>query len=158
MCIRRFVPLLLLSLSAIPLYAQTGGHGYGYFAVDLRDRCCGRLLTVGGGGDAYVYRGLAVGADLGYLFPSGNARNGVGLLSVNPSYHFTSRSRDQKVVPFVTAGYTLGFRSGTANFFNWGGGATYWFHRSLGIRAEIRDIRNSQESFHTAFRIAFAFR
>ncbi len=158
MNIRRLASLLFFSASSIPLMAQTGGHGYGYFGVDLRDRCCGRLLTVGGGGDAYVYRGLAVGADIGYLFPSDSGRDGVGILSVNPSYHFTSRSRDQKVVPFVTAGYTLGFRSGTANFFNWGGGATFWFHRSMGVRAEIRDIRNSQESFNTSFRIAFAFR
>lgn len=41
--------------------------------------------------------------------------------------------------PFVTAGYTLFFRSGHANLWNFGGGLNYWFASRLGLKVELRD-------------------
>jgi hypothetical protein len=149
-----------LTVLALPGLAQSdyNGHGFGYFGVDLKSDRYARLLTAGAGGEAFLWKGLAAGADIGYVFPSSEGSDGFGLLSVNPAYHFTNRSRTQKLVPFVTAGYALGFRSGTANFFNWGGGVTYWPAERLGVRLEVRDYRQREDSFLTVFRVGLTWR
>ncbi len=155
----RWCALAVLAASGtVPLAAQTtAGHGYAFFSFDVGD-AQDSLLGLGGGGEGYLYRGLAAGADIGYLFPARCFRCGIGLFSLNPSYHFTSRRRSQRIVPFVTAGYTLGFREGTANLFNWGGGATFWFKESLGLRLEYREHRFRDCRFYNTVRVALAFR
>lgn len=149
---------VLAAVGMVPLAAHTtAGHGYALFSFDAGD-AQDSLLSLGAGGEGYLCRGLAAGAELAYLFPARCFRCGVGLLSLNPSYHFTSRRHSQKIVPFVTAGYTLGFREGTANLFNWGGGATFWFKESLGLRLEYREHRFRDERFYNTIRVALAFR
>ena len=96
-------------------------------------------LHVGGGGEGLIYKGLGAGAELGYLFPSRAAADGFGILSTNGFYRFTNGSSLQKVTPFVTAGYSLGFRDGTANLVNFGGGVDYWVRDRMGLRLEVRD-------------------
>src|SRR5579863_2461659 len=101
--------------------------GYGYFGAHSSPGNFGDLISIGAGADGFLYRGLAAGADLGYMFPPASAGNGIGLLSVNPSYHFVNKERTNRIVPFITGGYGLAFRSGTANLANFGGGVTLWF-------------------------------
>jgi hypothetical protein len=43
------------------------------------------------------------------------------------------------VRPFVTGGYTLGFRDGHENLFNVGGGVDFWLKPKVGLRVEFRD-------------------
>jgi hypothetical protein len=149
-------------LAAWALYGQQDGrydgHGYGWFSVDKPAHAGWELHSAGGGGEALIYRGLAAGADLAYLWPRGAAGQGIGLLSANGAYHFVNRERRGRFVPFVTAGYSLAFRSGTANLFNWGGGATYWFTDHAGMRVEVRDLRWRGREFDTTVRFGVAFR
>ena len=115
-------------------------------------------MGVGGGAEALVYKGLALGFDIGYLYPSREPSLGIGLLSANPSYHFVNRKSPGRVVPFVTAGYGAAFRSGFGNLWNYGGGATIWVKDRVGVRLEVRDYRYQQAAFNTSFRVSLAFR
>ena len=133
-----------------------GGHGYAMFGSGTAG---GQgLMSIGVGGEGFLVKGFAFGSELGYLFPR-NFSQGVGLLSLDPAYHFR-RSRKHKLVPFVTAGYSLAFRQGAFNLVNYGGGVTYWFGRNLGLRLEIRDLRDTSEfAYHsTSIRLALSFR
>jgi len=121
-------------------------HGYAQFGVGgcsigVRDWVrigCGAVLNVVSGGEAFVYRGLAVGAEGGYGWISGNFNDGVGMFSVNPAYHFKGQGRSRALVPFVTAGYSMLFRDGHVNGLNTGGGATWWLAAHFGLRCEGR--------------------
>jgi len=114
----------------------------------------GGSLHFGGGGEGFVYHDLAAGAELGYVGRFSDYGGGLGVLSLNGSYHFL---RDETLSPFMTAGYSLGFHSGHTNLFNYGFGANYWFKEHQGIRFEFRDHLNG--SGHIVdFRVGFAFR
>jgi hypothetical protein len=112
--------------------------GYGYFFIAPGAGTPGNwgTLHIGGGGQGFVYKGLGVGAELGFLGPRECLGEGFGVLSVNGAYHFR---RDKKLVPFVTSGYSLGFRSGIAHMMNVGGGVQYWFKPRVGLYLEFRD-------------------
>jgi hypothetical protein len=120
-----------LFLAAVPAFAD--GQGYLFFGPGNA-----RALHLGGGGEGLVYKGLGLGGELGYAFPRGAFGGGIGLLSANASYHFNVRSH-WKIHPFVTGGYTLAVRSGTANLVNLGGGLTYWMSDRVGLRVEYRE-------------------
>ncbi len=150
---------LAFALAAIPLAAQNnvGGQGHAYFGLNSTCSCdLTSLKSVGGGGDGFIYKGLALGADLGYHFTGSEL--GFGLFSGNASYHFGGRERARKLVPFATAGYGVAFREGALNMLNFGGGVTYWFGDHLGARFEVREYRESQNHFLTAFRVGLSFR
>ena len=134
------------------------GYGYGYFAVG--GTCCSfsNLLGFGGGGEALLYKGLGAGIDLGYVFPRANLACGIGLLTVNPSYHLVNRSKPKKVMPFVTAGYALAFRAGATSAWNYGGGLTWWLSGKKGLRVEIRDYRDRCGGSLHVIRTSVAFR
>jgi hypothetical protein len=138
------------------------GHGYAYFGVGkILHEESGGVLNVGGGGEGFVYRGLAAGADLGYLFPRECPRCGLGLLSANPAYHFKGQGRSRTLVPFVTGGYSLLFRGGHAGGVNYGGGVTWWAGNSWGLRFEVRNHQFTRRSFDDSillFRVGFSFR
>ena len=97
------------------------------------------VLQFGGGGEGRIYKGLGVGAEIGYLHPTASFTDGFGLLSTNGSYRFWTNSSSQKLVPFVTGGYSLCFRSGTANLANFAGGVDYWLRPNVALRLEARD-------------------
>ena len=97
------------------------------------------VLQFGGGGEGRIYKGLSAGAELGYVHPGESFREGFGLLSTNGTYRFWNAWPAQKVVPFLTAGYSLAFRDGTANLANFGGGLDYWFRPRAALRLEARD-------------------
>jgi len=122
--------------------------------------CCrfGDILGLGVGGDALVYRGLGASIDLGYVFPRQSLGCGIGLLSLNPSYHFVNRSKPGKLMPFITAGYGLGFRAGSANLYNYGGGVSWWFKPKTGLRLEVRDYRAPSGGNLVVVRTGIAFR
>ncbi len=112
------------------------GYAYGAPAVGLPDGI--GLLHVGLGGEGRLYRALHIAAEIGYAFPYRSAANGIGLLSVNGSYRFTNL-KNEKLVPFVTGGYSGLFRAGWLSGMNAGGGVDYWFRERIGWRAEVRD-------------------
>ena len=97
------------------------------------------IMQVSGGGEGLIYKGLGAGGEIGYLFPRQAAGEGFGLLSTNGFYHFPSAGSLRSVIPFVTAGYSLAFRNGSANLMNFGGGVDYWFSEHAGLRLEARD-------------------
>jgi hypothetical protein len=63
----------------------------------------------------------------------------VAVGSANLSYHFLSGTKDRKLEPFVTAGYTLFFRAGTSTGVNLGGGVNVWLTEHAALRLEVRD-------------------
>ncbi len=141
------------------MWPTEDGHtrsGQGYmFLAPMSGPAAGHL---GIGGEAFLYGGLAAGAEAGYAFPGGAFRAGFGVLSVNGSYHL-NRNTHWRLWPFVTGGYSLGFRSGAASLANLGGGANYWVRDHLGLRLEFREylgragsIRFRELRFGLAFR------
>jgi hypothetical protein len=136
------------------------GYGFAYSLVGGSGRHFGDVLGVGGGGDGLLAKGLGVSVDLGYLFSRkcGCASKGIGLLTVNPSYHFVHRRNPGKVIPFFSAGYALAFRGGTANLYNGGGGITWWFSRPMGLRLEARGYYDLKGGHLFVMRTAVAFR
>ena len=97
------------------------------------------IMQVSGGGEGLIYKGLGAGEEIGYLFPRQAAGEGFGLLSTNGFYHFPSAGSLRSVIPFVTAGYSLAFRNGSANLVNFGGGVDWWASEHAGLRLEVRD-------------------
>lgn len=135
--------ILILAACGATAWGQTenghSGQGYVFFAPGSMSRSHTLLLHAGGGGEGLIFKGLGAGAEIGYLFPRWYVGDGIGLFSVNGSYHFGARTPGRKLVPFVTAGYSLAFRGGHANLANFGGGVHYWFTDRVGLRAEFRD-------------------
>ena len=157
---KQFTAFLFALAVALPLAAQEEApraQGYGYFGLaGTKGTTFGKLLNAGVGGEGFVYKGLAVGVDVGYLGYSENyIGDGFGLASANGSHHFAKRS---KVVPFVTAGYSLAFRQGTANMTNVGGGITFWFSRKVGFRTEVRDYFTANDPQIVVARVGLSFR
>jgi hypothetical protein len=114
-------------------------------------------LHIGVGVDRFVYRGFGIGAEIGYAGAAAAPGAGAGVASINGSYHFR---RADKLVPFVTSGYSLLFHSGSLNAVNFGGGFNYWFRERLGFRLELRDhIATVDRSAHVFdLRIGLTFR
>ena len=104
-------------------------------------------------------QGLRGSFELGYLAPVAGPDYGIGVLSLNAAYHFP---RAGKWSPFVTGGYSLAFRSETANLLNLGGGVDYWRNASSGLRLELRDHIWLEDGFGDAHywgvRVAFVLR
>ena len=139
------------------------GYGYVFGAPGFTDYRSGQkplAVSVGGGGEAGLVRGLTAGAELAYMH--GNAgryssQYSMGMASLNASYHWGIRNRNRNVTPFSTWGYTHGFNeAGNGSFFNLGAGAHYWFRPRLGVRFEFRDT--AREAATVFFRIGLAFR
>ncbi|MBN9658290.1 MAG: hypothetical protein J0H49_08930 [Acidobacteria bacterium] len=154
--------LLLLTLAILPAAAQRyNGHGYFYYGLDAPSGGnLAQMMSTGIGGEGFVWKGLAAGAELGYLFPRTEPGIGIGLFSVSGAWHFVNRDHPRKFIPFVNAGYTLGFRQGTANLAHWGGGATYWFSRHAGLRTEVRVyeyVGAYAQHFDTSLRFGIQF-
>jgi len=138
--------------------------GYAFFAPSGVFTKYGHTGTVhfGGGGEALVYKGIGIGAELGYLAPWKYMGSGIGMLSVDGSYHFT---RNRKVSPFITGGYSLAFRDGHINLVNFGGGMNWWVTDRFGLRLEFRDhlyrqtrMYPTQNVHYLGGRIGVAFR
>ncbi len=150
------IALAFSLLLPVPSRAQLQGHLVG--GIGGSRPGTGTQLYVGGGAEGFVKEGFAISGDLGYLGPAKAMRSGFGLIDLDGGYHF---ARDQKVVPFVSAGYSLGFRSGHFNAVNFGGGANVWFSSKMGLRLELRDVYHPETNASIHFinlRIGLTFR
>lgn len=159
--------LCILILTAASLIASAqiekrhSGHGYVFFAPGTTSPGGCGTFHYGGGAEGLVYKGLGAGAEIGYIHPTKNFGCGLGVFSANGSYHFGNYRSGGVVTPFVTGGYSLLFRSRTANAFNVGGGVTYWFRRGIGLRFEFRDHvwpEEGEVGHLIGFRVGLAFR
>lgn len=135
-CILILLPALALSQD---LDHKTAGRGYAFVSpgVALGEGSSMSFLHFGGGGEVNLYKGIGIGAEIGYLAPFQYISDGVGVFSVNGLYNFEKPG--SKIAPFVTGGYSLIFRSGYLNAMNFGGGVDYWFAKKVGLRFEFRD-------------------
>jgi hypothetical protein len=160
-----FSVIVLLTIcsgwASAQLEKKYSGQGYVFFAPGVVAPGGSGTFQVGGGGEGFVHKGLGVGAEIGYLFPRTSAGDGLGLFSVNGSYNFQNPQSGRKLIPFVTGGYSLAFRGGSANLLNFGGGVNYWFREKMGLRLEFRDHLGSPCGCRVQFlqfRIGLAFR
>jgi hypothetical protein len=102
-----------------------------------------RSLKAGGnfglGIDVRIWRGLVIGGEIGAITSGGD---GIPTASANGTYQFMRTSlHSKRMVPFVTGGYTVGSSGdGSIAGGNVGGGITWWFHKRLGLRMEVRDF------------------
>jgi len=161
------VALLLMASALAPAQDvdhQYRGQGYVFIGQGTYSDDYGlhRIDHVGGGDEVLLFKGLGVGSELGAM---GRPGDGVGLFSIDPSYHFRPSSNKSKLVPFVDAGYTRAFgNKGYAYFwnaFNFGGGIYYWPFKRVGLRLDFRDYvaRGYIVTTHyPAFRIGLALR
>lgn len=160
--------LLLLVLALTPALAvaqdSEGRRLQGYvFAAPGGISAVGNTAAAfhaGIGGEGLLYKGLGAGAEVGYLFPTRAPGDGIGIFSLNGSYHFVNQNKPRKVVPFVTAGYSRAFGQGGFNMVNYGGGVNWWMRDRLGLRLEARDhvTTETPRGHFWQFRVALAFR
>ena len=131
------------------------GQAYAFFATGVTAPDDSSFMHVGGGGEALIKR-VGIGGEIGYLGPWDRLSDGFGVGNVNGSFNF----RPGKVSPFVTGGYTLFFRNGTLNGYNFGGGVNYWLSGRTGLRFEVRDnVMPDYEDTHlVGFRFGVTFR
>jgi hypothetical protein len=117
-------------------------------------------LQLGGGLEVALPKGFGAGVEAGAISPLHSwGDDTLGFFSPNGYYHF-KHGKEQRIDPFVTAGYTMFFRDGHINLFNFGGGANLWATRHFGARVEVRDQVDTQyQTVHYwGFRLGLAFR
>jgi opacity protein-like surface antigen len=144
---------------AVPAYFAVGTIGTGLGSRTDTGDAFGRMQSFIGGGEGYMYKGLAFGGDGQIVWPRERGGEYFGLLSLGPSYHFDDRLNPRWVVPFVTGGYGLAFRDGNTSLFQWGTGVTFWPRSRVGVRVEYRrfdagegSLQMNQVRFSLAFR------
>src|SRR5262245_48266084 len=156
-----FVILLavLLPFAAAAQNKERRGQGYVFVAPGIFAEEYG-TLHIGGGGEGVSYKGLGVGAEIGYLGFTDDLGEGFGVFSPNVSYHFTNGARSGKFAPFVTSGFSLLFRGRAEPAVNIGGGMNWWFKDRIGLRLEVRDhvIVTDRSPHFLGVRIGLAFR
>ena len=139
--VRRSYLLMLLCLWFCGMAAaQPSSNGYVFFAPG-QIRAAGHGVTAlhfGGGGEMVWGSGLGLGAELGIAGPKDGFGDAyIGLLSINPSFHF---GKSSKVDPYATGGYSRSFgHDSAANWGNFGFGLNYWFRERAGLKVEFRD-------------------
>ncbi len=159
--------VLLFELLPLTAAAQNSEYskqdGYFYIAPGVRTALhtdTVRAIQAGGGAEGFVTPHLGAELDLGALKASDALW--LGVFSPNFVARFRVRNVENKVEPFVTGGYTVFFRSGSASGYNFGGGFHYWFSRHVGLRFEARDsvwvTLGAPDLHFVGFRIGMAFR
>ena len=149
--------------------AQSNDHpsgGQGYFFFGLGDAPnWRRIVHVGGGGEGFLYKGLGVGAEVGYARwkrYDGDA----WIVSGDFSYHFRRSAPRGGVDPFVLGGITGFFPTSTgrgAPAGNFGGGVNVWLTEHAALRLEVRDHVNTVGTdypgpHYVSFRFGVTFR
>jgi hypothetical protein len=129
------------------------GQGYVFIGEGtLQDNGLHGITHVGGGGEVLLFKGFGIGSELGAM---GRPGEGVGVFSIDPSYHFLRASSTSKLVPFVEGGYTRTFANNDpvppANLFNFGGGIHYWAFKRAGLRLEFRDQVHPRLAYVSGF-------
>jgi|SRR5579864_9001945 len=148
--------ILLGLLAAGVALAQS--HGYLVVAPGIAhaDNDTLGLIHLGAGGEWMFKDGIGAGGEIGVV---GRTDLGaVGVASLNGYYHF---SRDRRLVPFVTGGYSSFFSFGShVNLANVGGGVNYWYSDHFGIKLEFRDhfATGTNSANYAEFRFGFDFK
>jgi len=126
------VPLLT---SAQEADHQYHGQGYVLFGEGVTNSATYHL---GVGGEMLVSKGFGFGGELAFL-------SGERIGSADVSYHFGPSTKNRKVEPFVTGGYSFFSAPGNfpntdfANGGNFGCGVSIWLKKQAALRLEIRD-------------------
>jgi hypothetical protein len=166
MVMKKIIVLLIVLTPALS-YAQTPrqkertSYGYAFTGLMIASNGGDSGLQAGFGGEGIIQKGFGVGGELSYFRNVGFGNNGgLGLLSLNTSYHFLNASKSRKLVPFMTGGFSLFFRSGAVVGGNFGGGITYWIKDRVGVRFEVRDQIPAYSGIghFPSFRAALTFR
>lgn len=125
------------------------------------------IVRFGGGGELFLYKGLAAGLDIGYARYGRFADQKLWIGTADLSYQFRRNAPRNKVDPFVLAGFGGFFpasegRGGPVGDF--GGGANLWFWRRTALRLGVRSYINPTNgfgypgSYEIEFRVGFTFR
>ncbi len=159
MSVRRLAVTLLLACTAATAQKHQS-HGYWYVAPGGASAHGITETTVhfGGGGEYAFPKGAGAGLEVGAVGATSAFRDTViGIASANGYYHLFP-GRWGRLDPFGTVGYSLLFRSGTANAVNYGGGINYWFRPGLAARVEFRDHYAPDPGTHWwGFRFGLSF-
>jgi hypothetical protein len=161
----RWAVLFIVASSSISLAAadpqsqafRYRGSGYGYFNVGACQHAY-TIVGVGGGGEAFLWKGLTLGVEGGYQRFINDV--GFGEAYVPVGYHFVDRDRPAKWDPFVSVA-PLGVYGGRNNINlagHVGGGVTYWFKDRLGLRMEFRSHVFSGPEITAQARVGISFR
>jgi len=171
--------LLMVSALASAQNADYQPRGVGYVFAGGGTHSMG--LTAGFGGEAYIAKGLGLGAEVaaGGLTTTDNygQSNMTGLGSADVSYHFFPKKIQGNASPFVAGGYTLFFghnavdrgKDVTTDGFNVGGGVDLFGAKHVGVRFDVRyyghggrilrfTYPNLAEFSFVAFRFGLTFR
>lgn len=163
---RHFVIASLLLVAPLSALAQDGDHAYrgqGYVFFGLGDSPA-LFEHVGGGVEGFLYKGLAVGGEAGYV----HWGSGYGQALIGPadcSFHFGRHAARGKADPFVLGGVSVlgpnqsanGRGTATGTF---GGGVNWWQAEHVALRFEVREVLRSDflEYNQVSFRIGVTFR
>jgi hypothetical protein len=90
----------------------------------------------------------------GYVGPA-NGSKGSGIFSLNYINYMPLKGSSNKVVPFVTGGYSL--LAGTGNGVDFGGGVDFVVRRTHALRIEARDYYTitGQRQHNAALRVGY---
>lgn len=142
-----------------PLSAETPNryYGSGYASVGVGS-CAHRVTNVsfGAGGDAFLFRGLTAGAEIGHYQFVERGSDGFGIAGFNAGYHWNRRGAG-RTEPFVSAGPAIVFGNASSPGASFGGGVNYWFSRRLGLRLEGRLYGFAGDAI-AKFRVGISFR
>jgi hypothetical protein len=140
------------------------------YGVVFEPQTC-TFTAVGGtntglGGEILSRKGIGVGVELSYAGPNWNFdSSGLGVGSVDASYHFFGNKSRKGLDPFATGGYSLyyGQRTAFQSGFNLGGGLNLWLIKHAALRLEARyqggiNYFNSNLTRYVAFRFGMTFR
>ena len=160
---RRLLILAFVVALTVPAAAQDAEklynrQGYIHLQTGFRQHA-GGFSGAGGGGEVFFYRGLGASADA--AAQTANNGGGVGLVTyaMGPVWNFTNRTRSQRIVPFLGAGYVFALENGSAHGGYVAGGFTWWFRSRIGFRFEIRDqVIPAMGGNQVAFRFGLSFR
>jgi hypothetical protein len=154
----------ILAVGLMAFYGTAWAEGRGYFFAAPGGRSVqgssAATYYVGGGGELLLPKGIGAGVEAQGVIPGHFPRETIGIVSVNGYYH-PARARLGKLDPFGTVGYSLAFRTGTANLWNFGAGMNYWFRDNVGLLVEFRDHpwdTGRVTSHLWAFRFGLSFR
>jgi hypothetical protein len=146
----------LITLAASTAHAQALGYGVAGPAGTMGFVNTSRItFNAAGGGEVFLARYFAVGGEGGFF-------DRLITASVNGALHLVSD--DDRMAPFVTAGYSrmgIGDGEGSINAWNIGAGADAWLGDRAGIRFELRDhIRPDRRgtTHYWTFRAGVVFR
>jgi hypothetical protein len=169
--------VILTSAWAMAQESFQAPRGLGYIYAGPATHQMG--LTMGLGGEGFLFKGLGVGAEIGTAGFNTSANgnpNWIGVGSADASYHLFTKKAKGRVSPFVTGGYTLFFGQDTdagtgsiAHGYNLGGGVDLFASKYLGVRFDVRyyahggrilwaSFPNDSQLNFAAFRIGFTFR